>query len=186
MKSILMIAGAVALSACSVNSNQPTAWVKPGVSKVEYGNDIGMCTGLAAQQNAGSGVNTAGGISGANNIPHQEQPGRHSQANENGQVPRPTEAARSGSLPAQGTYSGMVSADYASRAANQQRTQEMLAKKLRAEALRSCLVDRGYSQVTLSAEQRARLASLDAGGSEYHEYLYKIASESASAGVAAK
>lgn len=186
MKSILVIAGVVALSACSVSSNQPTAWVKPGVSKVEFGNDIGMCTGLAAQQDVGTGVNTAGGISGANNVPHQEQPGRHSQENTNGQVPRPTEAAKSGSLPAQGTYSGTVSADYASRAANQQRTQEMLAKKARAEALRSCLVDRGYRESTLTAEQRADLATLKAGSSEYHEYLYKIATESASAEVAAK
>ena len=38
------------------------AWGKPGVSKVDFGTDVGMCTGMAAMQNTGDGSNTAGGI----------------------------------------------------------------------------------------------------------------------------
>jgi hypothetical protein len=172
MKSMLFTAGAiVALSACAA-TGQPTVWGKPGVSPLDYGTDIGMCTGLAAQHGAGSGVNTAGGISGQNNVPHQEQPGRHAQQNEGGQPPAQSEAAKSGSLPANGMYSGTVSADYAQRAATQQRTQEMLAKRARAEALRSCLADRGYKEFTLTAEQHA------------HQYLYKLGSDPALAAAA--
>jgi hypothetical protein len=104
----------------------------------------------------------------------------------NGQSPPATDAAKSSNLPAGGTYSGMASSDYAQRAATQQRTQEMMVKRARADTLKGCLTERGYREITLSAEQRAHLATLKAGSNEYHEYLYKIGSDPAVGAVSAR
>lgn len=161
MKSSLFAAGVVvALSACAA-TGQPTAWGKPGVSKSDFGNDIGTCTGLAAQRASGSGVNTAGGVSGRNNSSSAGS----------------ATAGASSSTPAGGTYQGMASGDYAQRAATQQRAQEMEAKRLQTEAYRSCLVDRGYKEFTLTAEQRAKLATFKVGTEEYYQYLYTLGSD---------
>jgi hypothetical protein len=165
MKSILFAAGAaLALCACATttSSGPPTSWGKAGVSKQEYGNDVGMCTGLAAQAGSGSGVNTAGGVSGKNSGAGS------SGASEGG-----------GGTVAGGTYQGMASSDYAQRAATQQRSQEMAAKRARTDAYKSCLTERGYKEFTLTAEQRAHLASLPAGSNEYHEYLYSLGTDPA-------
>ena len=70
----------------------------------------------------------------------------------------------------------MTSGDYASRAATQQRAQEMAAQRARSEALKSCLVGRGYREFALTAEQRAHLATLTRGTHEYLEYLHSIGS----------
>jgi hypothetical protein len=80
----------------------------------------------------------------------------------------------------------MASSDYAQRAATQQRTQEMMVKRARADTLKGCLTERGYREITLSAEQRAHLATLKAGSNEYHEYLYKIGSDPAVGAVSAR
>jgi hypothetical protein len=170
MKSMLFAAGVIAaLSACATTT-LPTAWGKAGVSKSDYGNDVGMCTGLAAQAGGGSGVNTAGGVSGKN------------------------AGAGAGAAPvgggagtvAAGTYQGMASSDYAQRAATQQRSQEMAAKRAQADAYKGCLVERGYKEFTLTPEQSAHLASLKAGSNEYLEYLYKLGSDPAVVGAASK
>jgi hypothetical protein len=71
----------------------------------------------------------------------------------------------------------MASADFAQRAATQQRTAEMAAKRARAEKLNSCLVERGYQEFALTAEQAAHLAKLPKGSNEYHEYLYKLGTD---------
>jgi hypothetical protein len=164
MKSILFAAGAaLALCACATTtSSPPTSWGKAGVSKQDYGNDVGMCTGIASQVGSGSGVNTAGGVS-----------GRNSGAGGSGAAP-----GSSGTV-AGGTYQGMASSDYAQRAATQQRSQEMAAKRAQTDAYKSCLAERGYKEFTLSAEQRAHLATLKAGSNEYHEYLYSLGTDPA-------
>lgn len=161
MKSSLFAAGVVvALSACAA-TGQPTAWGKAGVSKADYGNDIGMCTGLASQMASGNGSNTAGGVNGRNN---------------SGQAGAATAGASSGTV-AGGTYQGMASGDFAQRAATQQRAQEMAAKRMQADAFRNCIVERGYREFTLTPEQRAKLGSLKHGSSEYYEYLYMLGSD---------
>ena len=67
MRTLILTAGFVfAFSACASTAPQK-AWGKPGVSKVDYGTDIGMCTGQASMQNVDDGNNTAGGIKGRNN-----------------------------------------------------------------------------------------------------------------------
>ena len=43
-----------------------------------------------------------------------------------------------------------------------------------AEAYRSCLVERGYSEFTLTEEERAKLASLKPDSNEYQAYLYSL------------
>jgi hypothetical protein len=161
MKSMTFAAAVVlVLSACAATPRS-TAWVKPGVSKADFGNDVGMCTGFASQHASGSGVNTAGGVSGKN----AGSPSQSSTANAGGGA---------GTV-AGGTYQGMASTDYAQRAATQQRAQEMAAKRAQAEAYSGCLTERGYKQIALTPEQSSRLASFKAGSNEYYEYLYAIA-----------
>jgi len=138
------------------------AWGKPGVSKVDYGTDVGMCTGLAAQKGVNDGNNTAGGIKGRNNSAAGGGSGQ---------------ASPDSSIPAGGSYSGMASSDYAQRAATEQRTQEMAAQRARSEALSSCLVGRGYQQFALTPEQAAHLSKLQRGSNEYLEYLYKLGTD---------
>lgn len=177
---------AVGLSGCGT-TGLTTSWGKAGVSKVDYGTDIGMCTGLAAQQRAGGPTTTAGGMGGQNNQPQTGgDRGATTQPGPGGSPPPATQGGTAGTTPASGTYSGVASSDYAQRAATQQRTQEMLAKRAQSDALKACLTERGYREFTLSAEQRAHLATLKTGSNEYHEYLYKIGSDPALAGIASK
>lgn len=158
------------------------AWGKAGVSRVDYGTDVGMCTGLAAMQDSGgNGANSAGGISGTNN------PSNTSSAGSSGSMAsnRAASAAASGTpttasappVPAGGSYSGMASADFAQRAVTQQRAQEMAAQRARSDALKSCLTGRGYQEFALTAEQRAHLATMKKGSTDYHEYLYQLGSD---------
>ncbi len=162
MKSMLFAAGVViALSACA--TTPPTAWGKAGVSKSDFGNDIGMCTGLASQAATGNGENSAGGVSG------------RSTSTAGGAA----NAGGGAGTPAGGTYQGMASSDYAQRAATQQRTQEMAIKRAQAEAYQACLVDRGYVEYALTPEQSAKLASFKSGSNEYYEYLYSLSSDPA-------
>jgi hypothetical protein len=138
---------------------------------VEYGTDVGMCTGLAAMQSGGNGANTAGGISGKNNAPEK---GNEGAAGGQAGISGPS---RDAPMPAGGAYSGMASADFAQRAATQQRTREMAEQRARSESLRSCLAGRGYQEFALTEEQRAHLATLRKGGNEYHAYLYTLGSD---------
>jgi len=159
MTKLLVVAGiAMALSGCSTTSGAQMAWGKPGVTKQDYGTDVGMCTGLAAMRNAGDGSNTAGGINGKNGS-----------AGGGGA----TDAA----TPSSGGYSGMASSDFAQRAATQQRTKEMAEQRARADALKTCLVGKGYQEFPLTSEQAAHLSTLQKGSSAYLEYLYKLGSD---------
>ena len=174
MKSTLFLAGvAIAMAGCAAGG-QTTAWGKPGVSRIEFGTDIGSCTGLASQADPGSGVNTAGGVSGANATAPMSSPGRSTSPD---LPPSQVSTAKPVAVPASGTYSGTVSADYAQRAATQQRLQEMNARRLRAEAFKGCLAGKGYREFTLTAEQRARLAALEQGSNEHLEFLYRLGTD---------
>ena len=162
MRTVFFVAGiALALSGCAATAPQ-MAWGKPGVSKVDYGTDIGMCTGQASMQNANGSNNNAGGIKGRNN----SAAGGGSGA-----------ASPDASVPAGGAYSGMATSDYAQRAATEQRTKEMNEKRARAEALNSCLIGRGYQEFALTPEQAAHLATLQKGSNAYLEYLYKLGTD---------
>ncbi|HYI87230.1 MAG TPA: hypothetical protein VEX61_09055 [Burkholderiales bacterium] len=176
MKTLIFTAGVVlALSGCA-SSGPQLAWGKPGVSKVDYGTDVGMCTGFAAGTNTDKGSNTAGGIDGKT-IANTESPGLNPMPQPaNGGTSAQTEHSQA-PIPAGGTYSGMASADFAQRAATQQRTAEMAAARARAAAFKTCLVERGYQEFPLTADQRAHLATLTRGSNEYHEYLYKLGSD---------
>jgi len=175
MRTLILTAGFVfAFSACASTAPQK-AWGKPGVSKRDYALDVGTCSGIAVTQSGGSGARTAGGVDGkaiantSNPAPTYTPPaGSDSAGQQTTHVDAP--------LPTTGGYSGMASTDYAQRAATQQRAQEMAAQRARAEALRGCLVERGYQEFTLTAEQRAYLATLTRGTQEYLEYLHSIGS----------
>src|SRR5687767_4750918 len=118
MRTILLFGTCIALAGCATSGGHETAWGKAGVSRTDYGTDIGMCTGLAALQTGGNGANTAGGVSGKN-APSQTDAAPGSEA-AMGARPGGTDGGApltSSNLPATGTYSGMASADYAQRAA---------------------------------------------------------------------
>ena len=175
MRNLILVLGFVlTLGGCASNAPQK-AWGKPGVSKMDYALDVGMCAGIAATQNGGNGAHTAGGVDGkaianaSNPAPVYTPPAG---SDSNGQQTSHVDAP----MPTTGGYSGMASSDYAQRAANQQRAQEMSAQRARAESLKSCLVGRGYREFTLTADQRAHLASLTRGTNEYLEYLHSIGS----------
>jgi hypothetical protein len=162
MKTIILTAVmTIALCACA-SGGHATAWGKPNVSKVDYGTDVGMCTGLASLESSGNGSNTAGGINGS----AASGPGS---TNAGGNL---------GSLTG-GNYQGVASPELVQRAATQQRSQEMAGKRLRDETLSRCLVERGYQQFALTAEQSAELGKLKNGSNEYHEYLYKLGADPA-------
>jgi hypothetical protein len=152
---------ALALCACSTSSHN-TAWGKANVSKVDYGTDVGMCNGLASLEDSGNGANTAGGLQGTKSA-------GMGNTNAGGNL---------GTLGG-GNYTGTASPDLVNRAATQQQSQEMTAKRLREQRLSSCLVERGYSKFALTAEQNAELAKLKPGSNEYHEYLYKLGADPA-------
>ena len=52
----------------------------------------------------------------------------------------------------------------------------MAEQRARADALKSCLVGRGYQEFSLTPEQAAELAKFQKGSNEYLEYLYKLGS----------
>ena len=124
----------------------------------------------------GNGANTAGGISGQNPL-HQPQSPSGSGVRQGQPLPgrhRPTGRSIDS---AAATYRDSASADFVQRAATQQRAQEMAAQRARAEALKICLVERGYTEFALTAEQRAQLAKLPQGSDERREYLYKLGTD---------
>src|SRR5436190_11413091 len=122
MRNLILVLGlALILGGCATNAPQK-AWGKPGVSKMDYALDVGVCAGIAATQSGGNGAHNAGGVDGkaiANtaNPPVIYTPTPANGSNQSTHVEAP--------LPANGTYSGMATGDYAQRAASQQRALEM-------------------------------------------------------------
>lgn len=176
MKSILLaIFSVVGMSACTVNGQGPmTAWGKAGVSKVDYGTDVGMCTGYASMQGSGNGANTAGGIDGQNSAGRAANGGDSAVAG--GPVAAPGAAGAPNTIGG-GTYQGMASQDMVQRAATQESSQQMAARLARETKLKGCLVERGYQEFRLTPDQRAHLATLKVGSNEYHEYLYSLGAD---------
>jgi hypothetical protein len=175
MKSISwVVCAAVVVCGCSVNSSTPvTAWGKKNVSMMEYRTDAGQCAVLAATHSTdANGAKSAGGISGQNaGAPSQQASGSASAGSAGA-------GAAGGTNPiGGGTYRESAPADFVNRAAMQQRTQEMAEQQQRNAALKSCLVGRGYTEFTLTAEQRAQLSKLPQGSDERREYLYKLGTD---------
>lgn len=173
MKSILSLAISVTLLSACAATGPETAWGKAGVSKYDYVTDLGTCTAQAAMaETGGNGSNTAGGLNGRNN----STPGK-SGAEAGANQPPPGAATPVGGG---GIYRDSAPADVVNRAATQQTTQQMAAQRLRADALKSCYVERGYQEFKLTPEQRAKLGTLEKGSNAYLQYLSDIATDPAS------
>jgi hypothetical protein len=164
------------LAACTVNSNRPTSWGKEGVSMLDYQTDSILCQTLAERAGAGNGANTAGGINGANG---QSRSGGGGDSAAAGGAAGAGSTSTPQTVGGGGTYRDSASPDLVSRAANQQRAREMQLKQARMDTLRSCLVDRGYTEFELTPEQRAKLASMPQGSKERQQYLYSLGSDPA-------
>jgi hypothetical protein len=165
------------LAGCSLNSSAPlTAWGKKDVSMLDYRTDAGQCAIIAVTlATEGNGANTAGGISGQNSpVPRQGPSGSDVARSAGPNGPGPVASNPSAGGP---TYRDSASPDFVSRAANQQRDQEMAAQRARKAALRFCLASRGYTEFELTAEQRAALSKLPQGSDERREYLYKLGTD---------
>lgn len=178
MKSIsCVVLAAVIAAGCSVNGSTPvTAWGKKGVSMLDYRTDGGQCAVLAAagKQAAPDGSKQAGGINGANAgaTPQAASGSANSGSSGNTGGSDSTANTIGGS-----TYRDSANPDFVNRAAMQQRSQEMAAQRARADALKSCLSSRGYTEFELTAEQRAELSKLPQGSDERRAYLYKLGTD---------
>jgi len=161
------------VAACSVNTTKATSWGKEGVSMIDYQTDGILCATLSERAGSGDATHTAGGLDGKNDVARQGGAGDAAVAAGNSGGQSSTNAPSLGG----GTYSGTASTDMVSRAASQQRTQEMRIKQARMDALKSCLVGRGYTEFELTAEQRAELAKLPPGSDQRREYLYKLGTD---------
>lgn len=175
----LMVIAAMVLAGCSMNSSQPTtAWGKKGITMLDYRTDAGQCAMIAVTLSpAQNGANTAGGISGQNSAPPP-------QSQSGSVVSRGVPPGASGPNATSGprtlgsnTYRDSASADFVNRAAMQQSSQEMAAQRARADALKSCLTNRGYTEFALTPQQRAELSRLPQGSDERREYLYRLGTD---------
>jgi hypothetical protein len=154
------------LAGCSVNSghaSRPTSWGKEGVSMLDYQTDGILCATLAERAEAGNNSNTAGGLNGSNNS-----------AGGGGNGSAGSQGGDSMGSWGGGTYRETASPDLVNRAANQHQSREMQLKQARMDALRSCLVGRGYTEFELTEVERAKVDSLPAGSDERRNYLYTL------------
>jgi hypothetical protein len=173
MKSIFLIAVSAALLSACAASGPKTAWGKPGVSKVEYVTDLGTCTAQAAMtQGSGGNGEMAGGVSGQNNSADN---GLKQQSTSQ---PAPGQSAAGAASPIGGSiYRDSAPQDVVNRAANQQQAAEIAASRAKVQAMKSCYVQRGYKEFTLTPEQRAKLGSLQPGSNAYLQYLAEIGAD---------
>jgi hypothetical protein len=176
MKTYLLLAlGAPLLVGCAATAPSTSwgkeGWGKEGVSMEDYRLDGALCAALAAgRKPVDNGANSAGGINGKNSSTPST----------------PTVATGPGSGQASGAafptggggaYRESASPDMVSRAATQQRAQELAVQRARSDALKSCLVDRGYTEFRLTPEQRKHLATLPEGSDVRRAYLHKLATD---------
>ena len=175
MKSILLAMFAtLTLSACA-SSGPATAWGKEGVTMMDYRTDGGQCAVYAATATPETIENNqAGGISGSNETARlpPTNPGKIDPGSSQPTAPTGDAFPTGGSV-----YRDGNNADYASRAATQQQLREVAVAKARTQALKNCLVERGYTEFNLTSEQKARLATLPEGSTERREYLYKLGTD---------
>lgn len=167
MKSMLLLAlGAPLLCACATNA-PATSWGKEGVSMLDYRLDGAQCAVMAStQQGGGNQANTAGGITGKNGGESQ-LPSVNPNASANASFP----------TGGGGPYRDSAPPDVVNRAAMAHRAREIEEQRLRTEALKGCLVERGYREFALTAEQRKHLATLPEGSEARREYLYKLGTD---------
>lgn len=143
---------------------------------LDYRTDGGQCAVVAATlPSEGNAANSAGGIDGQNGntrlppAPGGGPPPPGAPAN----PPPPGTAFPTGGS----AYRDNTDLDAVSRAANQQQAQEVEANRARVARLKSCLAERGYSEFSLTPEQRAHLATLPEGSTERREFLYKLGTD---------
>jgi len=174
MKSILSAVFA-ALTVCGcASSSQATAWGKEGVSMLDYRLDGGQCAVIAATAPTESnGDHAAGGLSGKNETTRLPQAGGGESTSSSG--------ASGSAFPTGGSgmYRDNTNIDTVARAANQSQAAEVANNKARTARLKNCLTERGYTEFTLTPEQRAKLATLPEGSTERREYLYKLGTDAA-------
>ena len=173
MKSIVLVAASAALLSACAAQGPKTAWGKPGVSKVDYVTDLGTCTAQAAMTLDKSGnQETAGGLSGQNSAANNGL----KQAN----TAQPGASSPGTAAPIGGTiYRDSAPPDVVNRAVNQQQAAEIAATRAKAVALNACYTERGYKEFKLTAEQRAKLGSMQPGSNEYLQYLSQIGADPA-------
>jgi len=171
----LVVCAAAALLGCTVNgSGVMTAWGKKDVSMLDYRTDAGQCAVLATTGGARSdGTKQAGGIDGQNG----SAPNAPAASSASDAASQSNSSAVTPSDSGGGTYRDSASSDFVNRAVMQQRNQEMAAQRARSDALKSCLINRGYSEFALTAEQRAALDKLPQGSDARREYLYKLGTD---------
>lgn len=185
MKSIsLFVCATIVLAGCTVTGSTPvTAWGKKDVTMLDYRTDAGQCAVLAATVvNDGNGAHSAGGISGQNSSAPTQRASGSASAGAGAAA-----GGGGGGTPSVsgGTYRDSANPDFVNRAAMQQRTQEMAEQRARNDALKTCLVNRGYTEFELTAEQRAELSKLPQGSDERRAYLHKLGTDPAVLGTQA-
>lgn len=173
MRTYLLLALCAPMLGACVSNGPMTSWGKEGVSMTDYRVDGAYCAVMASRTQPGdNGANTAGGISGKNSSLPSTPAVSTSQS---------SGAPSGGAFPTGGggSYRDSAPPDVVSRAAQQQRSQEMAAQRAKADALKSCLYERGYTEFKLTPEQRAKLATLPEGSDERREFLYKLGTDPA-------
>ncbi|HTU64508.1 MAG TPA: hypothetical protein VMF52_01045 [Steroidobacteraceae bacterium] len=168
VKKLFAALAAGGIVACATSNGPMTSWGKENVSMLDYQTDGILCATLAQNADGGNGANSAGGINGRNagsgtGLPTQST--TQSGTNSNAAVP----------VGGGGVYREGASADFANRAAQQQRQAEMQRLKARNDAIHSCLAGRGYTEFRLTADERAKLATLPEGSEERRKFLYALA-----------
>jgi hypothetical protein len=144
---------------------------------LDYRTDGGQCAVLAATANTETnGAHTAGGLSGTNTS-RLPPPAERSGGPVVSQGPTPAPSGAAFPTGPGGAYRDNTAPDVVSRAATQQTAQELAAQKAKTEQLKFCLVDRGYTEFSLTPEQRAHLATLPQGSDARREFLYKLGTD---------
>lgn len=180
MKPTLLVSCvAIAACGCSVNATGPvTSWGKQGITMLDYRSDAGQCAVIAATGRVSEEeVAQSGGINRANSsVPEQAREGGNTAAA--GSLP-PSDSNPSSTANTIGgsNYRDNANPDFVNRAAMQQRSVEMAAQRARNDRLKFCLVNRGYTEFSLTPEQRAALSRLPEGSDERREYLFKLGTD---------
>jgi ssDNA-binding replication factor A large subunit len=143
---------------------------------LDYRTDGGQCAIYAATATPETvNNNVAGGIDGQNgSVPVLKEPPHNTDPN--------SSSAPSGSAfptGGGGPYRENASPDFVTRAANQQQAREIAVQRARTQALKNCLVERGYTEFNLTAEQKAKLATLPQGSDERRIYLHTLGTDAA-------
>lgn len=173
MKSLLVSALIAPLIVGCASTGPMTSWGKEGVSMTDYRVDGAYCAVMAANAQPGdNGANTAGGINGKNSsLPSSPAVSTGIGSGSPSGASFPTGGG--------GAYRDSAPPDVVSRAAQQQRTQELAVQRAKADTLKSCLSGKGYVEFRLTPEQQKKLATLAEGSDARREYLYQLGTDPA-------